>query len=137
MTSREGEYYIGAAAEMTGVKVETIRYYEAENIISAPRRSNNRYRLYSDAHIQRLLFIKRCRELGFSLDHTKSLLKLSDANNRTCRQVSAIAKTQLDEVRKKIANLRRMERALVKFVDDCPEDSSSKCPIIETLSQER
>ena len=136
MPSREGETYIGAVAEMTGIKVETIRYYEAEKVISAPRRGANRYRLYSDAHIQRLLFIKRCRELGFSLDHTKSLLKLSDANNRTCRQVSAIAETQLDEVRKKIANLRRMERVLAKFVNDCPKDSSSKCPIINSLSNE-
>ena len=133
--SRKGDFYIGAVAEMTGLTVETIRYYEAAGVIAAPHRGDNRYRLYSDKHVERLSFVKRCRDLGFSLDHAKSLLQLADTDNKTCRQVGEIAERRLAEVRRKMANLRRMERALAKFVKDCPQDSSSKCPIIESLSQ--
>lgn len=135
MPSHKRDYYIGAVAEMTGLTVETIRYYEAAGVIAAPHRGNNRYRLYLDKHIERLLFVKRCRDLGFSLDHTKSLLQLADTDDKTCRQVSEIAEHRLAEVRHKMADLRRMERALAKFVKDCPQDSSSKCPIIASLSQ--
>ncbi len=135
MPSQKGEYYIGAVAEMSGLKVETIRYYEAAGIISAPHRGKNRYRLYSHKHIERLLFVKRCRELGFSLDHAKSLLQLANANNRTCGQVGDIAERRLKEVRAKITNLRRMEKALATFVNDCPHDTSPDCPIIAALSQ--
>lgn len=135
MPSRQSDYYIGAVAELTGLKVETIRYYETAGVIAAPHRGRNRYRLYSTKHIERLLFVKRCRELGFSLDRAKSLLQLADANNRTCSEVGAIAERRLREVRTKIANLRRMEKVLAAFIDDCPRDASSKCPIIAALSQ--
>lgn len=134
MPSRKGEYYIGAVAEMTGLNVETIRYYETVGVISAPRRASNRYRLYSGMHVERLLFVKRCRELGFSLDDAKSLLQLADASDRTCRQVGDIAERRLTEVRSKISNLRRMEKVLAAFVDNCPRDARPECPIIATLS---
>lgn len=134
MPTRNGEYRIGSVAAMTGLTVETIRYYETAGVTTSPRRGENRYRLYSKEQIERLLFVRRCREIGFSLEQTKSLLRLADADNRTCCQVSSVTKRRLDEVRAKIAGLKRVEKALVAFLAGCPKDMSSTCPIIDALS---
>ena len=106
------------------------------NFISepSPARGENGYRLYSNEHVERLEFVKRRRELGFSLDHTSSLLALAETEERTCKEVSEIAEERLDEVRAKIADLQRKEKVLQKFVDGCPRDANSQCPIIATLS---
>ncbi len=135
MASQQSEFYIGAVAEMTGVKIETIRYYEKAGVIRPPARGQNGYRLYSMEHVERLEFVKRCRELGFSLDHTSSLLSLADSKERTCKQVSGIAEERLNEVRAKIADLRRMEAVLKNFVKVCPRNLNPECPIISALSK--
>lgn len=134
MQSRKSDLLIGTVAERTGLGVETIRYYEKVGVIRAPMRGRNGYRIYSIEHIERLGFIKRCRELGFSLEQTSSLLGLADFDERTCRDVSAIAETRLNEVRTKIVSLQRIEAALESFVESCPRDASSDCPIISALS---
>jgi len=134
MAPRSREFYIGTVAEMTGVKIETIRYYEKAGVIHSPARGQNGYRLYSMAHVERLEFVKRCRELGFSLENTLSLLNLADSKERTCKQVSTIAEERLNDVRAKIVDLRRMEKVLAKFVDSCPRNANSECPIISALS---
>lgn len=133
--SRHSEFYIGVVSEMTSVKIETIRYYEKAGVIHSPARGANGYRLYSMAHVERLEFVKRCRELGFSLEDTSSLLSLSDSKGRTCIEVSKIAEERLNEVCAKIADLRRMEKVLKKFVEDCPRNANSECPIISALSK--
>ncbi|MFQ5564268.1 MAG: helix-turn-helix domain-containing protein [Parvularculaceae bacterium] len=132
--SQNREFFIGAVSERTGLKVETIRYYENAGVIPSPARGDNRYRVYKREDVARLLFVKRCRELGFSLDHVASLLELANAENRTCGQVSAIAEGRLKEVRAKIADLKRMETVLEDFVASCPRDSGSDCPIITALT---
>lgn len=132
--SQDRELFIGTVSGLTGLKVETIRYYENAGVIPPPKRGSNRYRVYSREHVERLLFVKRCRELGFSLEHTGSLLDLADAENRMCRQVSQIAENRLNEVRAKIADLRRMETVLEEFTAACPRDSSPDCPIITALA---
>ena len=134
MASQQREFYIGTVAEKTGVKVVTIRYYEKVGVIRPSMRGENGYRLYSMEHVEQLEFIKRCRELGFSLENTASLLSLSKSQNRTCRQVSQIAEERLNDVCAKIADLRRMEKVLKKFVDACPRDASADCPIISALA---
>jgi MerR family transcriptional regulator, mercuric resistance operon regulatory protein len=134
MASQNSEFYIGTVAEKTGVKVETIRYYEKAGVIRPPIRGENGYRLYSTEHVERLEFVKRCRELGFSLENTSSLLSLSDSHNRTCKQVSEIAEERLNDVCAKIADLRRMEVVLKKYVEACPRNASAECPIISALS---
>lgn len=134
MKSQNVDYYIGDAARMTGVKVETIRYYEKNGVLAAPLRGQNGYRLYSKDQVERLMFVKRCRELGFSLNHTTSLLDLTNSEGRTCKQISDKAEKRLKEVRAKIEDLRRMEAVLEGYVEACPRDASANCPIVGALS---
>jgi len=134
MKSQQCVFYIGDVAKSTGVKIETIRYYEREGILQPPQRGQNGYRLYTAAHIERLMFVKRCRALGFSLQETKVLLSLADSKTRTCRQISTIAETKLRDVRAKIADLKRMESVLKDYVDVCPGDATADCPIVAALS---
>ncbi len=134
MTSHRRDFYIGNVAKLTGVKIETIRYYEKAGVLTSPERGQNGYRLYTKAQIERLMFVKRCRELGFSLSDTTSLLSLADSKNRTCRQISAVAGMRLMEVREKIVDLHRMEAVLENYVDVCPGDTSTDCPIVASLS---
>jgi len=134
MQSQQCVFYIGEVAKSTGVKIETIRYYEREGILQPPQRGQNGYRLYTAAHIERLMFVKRCRALGFSLQETRALLSLSDSKTRTCRQISTIAETKLRDVRAKIADLKRMESVLKDYVDVCPGDATADCPIVAALS---
>ncbi len=134
MQSQQSVFYIGDAAKITGVQVETIRFYEREGVLPPPERGRNGYRLYSRAHIERLMFVKRCRALGFSLQETQSLLSLADSENRTCRQISTIASNRLNDVRTKIADLKRMEKVLEEYVNVCPGDATADCPIVAALS---
>lgn len=130
------EFYISHVAELTGLGVETIRYYEKAGVVQAPPRGQNGYRLYGQDGVRRLLFVKKCRDLGFSLKRTRSLLGLTDAEDRTCAQVRSVAHNRLEEVRRKIIDLHRMETALLDLVDDCPGDSTSDCPILAALAEE-
>jgi Cu(I)-responsive transcriptional regulator len=134
MISHTRDFYIGDVAKLTGVKIETIRYYEKAGILTSPKRGQNGYRLYTRAQIERLMFVKRCRALGFSLSQTLSLLDLANSEGRTCRQVSEKAQTRLDEVRAKIKDLKRMEGVLKAYVDACPKNASKDCPIVTALS---
>ena len=134
MTSHTRDFYIGDVAKLTGVKIETIRYYEKAGVLTQPDRGPNGYRLYTGKQIERLMFIKRCRALGFSLSQTLSLLDLANSEGRTCRQVSEKAEKQLAAVRSKMKDLKRMEDVLVAYVDACPRDASTNCPIVTALS---
>ncbi|PHS28151.1 MAG: transcriptional regulator [Robiginitomaculum sp.] len=134
MTSHRREFYIGNVAKLTGVKIETIRYYEKAGVLTSPARGENGYRLYTKAQIERLMFVKRCRALGFSLSQTLSLLNLANSEGRTCKQISQKAEKQLKDVRTKIEDLRRMEDVLAAYVDACPRDASIDCPIVTALS---
>ena len=134
MTSHRRELYIGNVSKLTGVKVETIRYYEKAGILDSPTRGTNGYRVYTKVQTERLMFVKRCRELGFSLDHTTSLLDLANSEGRTCKQISDKAVKRLKEVRANIEDLRRMEVVLESYVEACPRDASTDCPIVGALS---
>jgi len=134
MASHTRDFYIGEVAKLTGVKIETIRYYEKAGILDAPERGQNGYRLYTKAQIERLMFVKRCRALGFSLSQTLSLLNLANSEGRTCQQISQKAERQLKDVRAKIDDLRQMEDVLAAYVDACPRDASIDCPIVAALS---
>ncbi len=134
MTSHTRDFYIGEVAKLTGVKIETIRYYEKAGILTSPDRGKNGYRLYAKAHIERLMFVKRCRALGFSLSQTLSLLNMANSEGRTCQQISQKAEKQLEDVRAKIEDLKRMEDVLSAYVNACPRDASKDCPIVTALS---
>lgn len=129
--SRHG---IGALSERAGVNIETIRYYERIGIMPKPPRTDGGQRVYDEGHVKRLTFIRRSRELGFSLDDIRALLKLVDGGDYTCGEVHKMALTHITDIRCKIVDLRRMERVLVTLAGKCKGGDVPECPILETLS---
>ena len=103
---------IGQLAKQTGCKVETIRYYEHMGLVPAPPRTDSGYRIYSDDYIKRLRFIKRTREMGFTLEHVKELLALDDGNIAKPQELSRTLAFYKNLTQKKIKNLKRFEKAL-------------------------
>lgn len=91
--------------------------------------------MYSPAHIERLIFIRRTRELGFTLEEVRALLRLSDGRETACSDVKAISVTHLTAIKDKIADLRAMETVLATLIQQCDEGKGRDCPIIETLSK--
>ena len=135
MKTRHKPPQIGALAEATGVNVETIRYYERAGILPSPPRTSGGQRVYGDEHVQRLSFIRRCRELGFSLDDIRALLQLMGDGAPVCSvAVKDITDRHLADVRGKIASLRKRERALKQMTVACTPGVPVPCPIIEALS---
>ena len=126
---------IGELARRTGCSVETIRYYERVGVLPRPPRSAGRYRLYDTGDVRRLAFVRRARELGFTLDEVRALLVLSAANTEnTCSEVREVTARHLADVRAKIADLRAMERVLSEAVRRCNAGEVPGCPLIDTLS---
>ncbi len=109
-------YKIGEIAKLVGLGTETVRYYEQTGVLLAAERAQNGYRIYNGDHVKSLRFIKRCRELGFSLEKVRSLLTLSNNANMTCKSVKALADGHLQEVRRNIADLRAMEKSLAEMM---------------------
>lgn len=125
---------IGRAARLSGVAVETIRYYERVGVVPAPQRSASRRRVYDAGGIARLQMIKRCRDLGFPLAGARALLALSEGNGAACGTVLAIAEAHLAEVRHKIGELIRLEASLTELIRDCAEDTG-ECPALNALAE--
>ncbi len=124
---------IGVLSERSGVNIETIRYYERVGLLPRPARSGGGYRLYQAGDVDRLCFVRRARDLGFSLDDIRRLLDLADQKSRSCRRVHDIAVEHLAQVRDKIADLRRMEGILGAMVKTCAQGTIPTCPLLETL----
>ncbi|PHR90767.1 MAG: transcriptional regulator [Blastopirellula sp.] len=124
---------IGGLSEKTGVNIETIRYYERENILPKPSRSDGGRRIYNNEDVRRLNFVHKCRNLGFSLREIVSLMSLVDTGNFTCKQVHELTVVHVKEVSEKIENLKRMERVLLEMADRCGKGSIPDCPIIDSL----
>ncbi len=126
---------IGELSRRTGVNIETIRYYERIGISPASPRTASGRRVYGPAERRTLTFIRRARELGFSLNEIRTLLALSGENDRgTCAEVREVAARHLDEIRTKISDLRAMEQVLAVTVARCDAGELSGCPVIQTLS---
>lgn len=124
---------IGTLSAETGCNIETIRYYERIRLLPKPPRSAGGHRLYGDDHVRRLTFIRRSRELGFTLKDVKSLLAFVDTGDYRCAEVKALTLEQLATVRRKIADLRRLERALKEMAIKCDGGDVPGCPILEAL----
>lgn len=124
---------IGALARLTKTKVETIRFYEKSGLMPVPARTDGNYRSYERMHLNRLSFIRRSRELGFSLDQIRTMLGLSDDRSRSCAAVDAIASEHLVEVDAKIAALQALRLELSRMVTQC-SGTVAECRIIESLS---
>ena len=123
----------GLLSKKTGVNSETIRYYEKIRLMPDPLRSANGYRIYDDSQLKRLAFIKRCRELGFTLKEITVLLQLVDGDSYTCAEIRDHTKSHLQDVDDKIRDLRKMQQTLRDMVSECEGDSVPKCPIVEAL----
>lgn len=124
----------GELARRAGCNLETIRYYEKIGLLTEPPRSANGYRIYGDAHIGRLRFILRGRELGFAIEEIRGLMTLVDSGNQTCAEVKARTELHLTDVRAKIADLRRIESILARTAAQCSGDAVPECPILEALA---
>lgn len=127
------EFSIGQLSNQTGCKVETIRYYEKAGLLPAPPRTAGGHRVYGGEHIQRLGFIRRSRELGFSLDEVRALLRLADGGEYNCGKVKVITLHHLESVKDKIRDLRKLERTLTTISNQCEGGIAPSCPIIEAL----
>jgi len=130
----DGHLAIGKLGRLTDTKVETIRYYESIGLLAPPARTAGNYRAYGPGHLNRLSFIRRSRDLGFSLDQVRELLDLSDDGGRPCEAIDAIAKEHLAEIDRKIADLRALRRELASMVDQCRCGTVAECRIVESLS---
>lgn len=133
MNGKQQALTIGGLSRRTGVNVETIRYYEHRRLMPEPPRSEGGHRLYSQDHLKRLAFIRRCRELGFSLEEIRALLGLVDGGDYTCGEVKALTDRHLGAVRRKIADLRKLEKTLTDISSQCQGGNRPECPIIEAL----
>ena len=127
------DFSIGALSKRSGVKIETIRYYENIGVMPTAARSASGYRVYSSHHVRRLHFVRRGRELGFSLDELRNLLRLVDGHAFTCAEVNALMLEHLTDIRQKIADLRRLERAMSDMAAKCKGGQVPECPIIDAL----
>src|SRR4051812_19898843 len=125
---------IGDLAKTTDTKVVTIRYYEQTGLLPAPSRTSGNYRSYEPEHLDRLRFIRRCRELGFTLEQVRELLTLAGQGERDCCAVDQIAQEHLAAVERKIADLRRLAAELHRISDGCQGGTVAECRIIEALS---
>jgi len=125
---------IGHLARETGTKVETIRFYEKSGLLPEPARTDSNYRAYEKTHLQRLHFIRKARDLGFSLDQIRAMLALSDDQTRPCEAVDEIARIHREEVVRKIADLTALKKELDRMIAQCSHGAIADCRIIESLS---
>ena len=123
---------IGRLAHHSGVNIETIRYYERIGLVRSPPRSAGGHRLYAAADLEHLAFVRRGRELGFSLDEVRSLLALAERGHG-CDEVRAITMDHLGRIRAKIADLERMAEVLATTAAGCAGGSVPNCPLIAVL----
>ena len=123
----------GELARRAGCSIETIRFYEKIGLLPEPMRSPGGHRRYRAADQRRLRFILRARELGFSIDEIRGLLALADGRGGSCAEVRAMTLDHLDAVRRKIADLRRLESTLERIAAECTGDEVPECPVVEAL----
>lgn len=125
---------IGALSQRTKVNVETIRYYERIGLLPEPPRTSGGHRLYGEQHLRRLMFIRRTRELGFSLNEVRALLGLRGTDDLTCREVKTLAQHHIGSIRAKIRDLKRLERTLSDLAARCRGEDVPDCPILDALT---
>lgn len=128
-------YTIGALARQAAVHVETIRYYQRRGLVGEPDRPPGGIRRYTQNHARRLRFIKQAQALGFSLDEMVGLLALEDGKH--CREAERLGSLKLAIVRERIAQLRRVAKALAVLVDQCHCNTGTvRCPLIAALEND-
>lgn len=132
-SSRAERSTIGELSRLTGVNIETIRYYEKIKLLPAPLRTEGGHRLYGPRERRTLAFIRRARELGFTLDEIRALLDLGGPGKASCAEVKEIAAHHLDDIRAKIADLKKLERLLASTIAKCSGRKVPECPVVDIL----
>ncbi len=124
----------GELAKRAGVNVETLRFYERKGLLPVPPRRASGYREYPPGDVRRIRFIRRAQDLGFSLGEIRELLAIRVRRGATAAEIRSRAGEKLEDVRRKIADLKAIERALEKLADACPgEGPLGECPILQHL----
>lgn len=132
--THEPRLTIGDLAKVTGTKVATIRYYEQIGLLPAPTRTAGGFRAYRPHELERLRFVRRCRDLGFTLDQVRDLLGLAAHEDQVCADVDRMAREHLNGVERKIADLQRLAKELRRISAQCSGGTIAECRIIEALS---
>lgn len=127
---------IGQASEASGVNAKMIRYYESIDLISAASRTGSGYRQYAEKDVQTLRFIKRSRELGFSIERIKTLLSLWDDGGRHSSDVKQLARQYIAELDLDIAKMQSIRNELSHLADCCHGDDKPECPILDGLARQ-
>jgi MerR family mercuric resistance operon transcriptional regulator len=124
---------ISGLARRSGVKLETIRYYERIGILAGPPRTEHGYRVYGHEDVRTFMFVRRAREAGFTLAQVRSLLRLRAAGGASCAEVRDMASDYLCSVQAKIADLTRRHQLLERAIAQCSSEACFRCPVIEML----
>lgn len=127
-------FTIGEVSSVSGVKIPTIRYYEQSGLIPVPDRTEGNRRLYEQADIRRLIFIRHSRELGFEVDAIRALLQLQDNPDQPCTVADQLARERLIDVQQRIAKLNALQAELQKMLEGCAHGRVDECRVIEVLS---
>jgi len=128
---------IGQLSRLSGVNIETVRYYERIKMLPPPPRTASGRRVYDSTHVRTLAFIRRSRELGFSLEEIRALMRLGGPEKATCREVREIAAHHLEDIRAKLNDLKRLERLLAKTIAQCSGKIAPECPVLDILDIQR
>ncbi len=131
--SRGRQLTRGEVAALTGINIETVRYYERIGFLPDLIRNVSGYRIYGHNHVMRLHFIRRGRDLGFTLRELRELLQLVDGGDYSCAEVKTITLDHADAIKGKIADLRKMHKVLREMASRCECDTVPECPIIDAL----
>jgi Cd(II)/Pb(II)-responsive transcriptional regulator len=127
---------IGELAKKADCLVQTVRFYESEGLLPEPARSEGNFRLYADVHLQRLLFIRRCRAKDMTLDEIRQLLRFRDRPGLDCGEVNSLVDSHIVQVRAKIKELRELERELMDLRRSCDTARTAReCGILKSLAE--
>ena len=137
LPEKQTDMKIGQLSEKTNCKIETIRYYERIGLLPEPGRSEGGYRIYNEDHLKRLAFVRRSRELGFTIEEIRGLLNLVDGGEYTCSDIKTITLEHIKSIRQKISDLKKLEKTLSQIASQCAGDSTPECPIIDALLESK
>jgi MerR family transcriptional regulator, copper efflux regulator len=137
MDTQQPSLTIGAVAKRAGVHIDTIRYYEREGLLPEPLRRASGYRSYNESVINRLRFIRRAKDLGFTLEEIRDLLALSADRHRGVKAVKQRAEQRLASIDARISELTRIREGLEQLIEACPgRGDPEQCPILQALAGE-
>ena len=133
MLTKARGFTIGQLAKSAGVNLETVRYYERIGLMVPPDRTEGGHRVYDQKAMKHLAFVRRARELGFSIADIRALLALAAPGQNSCAEVKEVASAHLANVKAKLADLAKLETILSTTIAQCSENPSPTCPVLDIL----